>query len=48
MKQFIKFFIALAAMTVSTTSAWGDDKVVTYLWYVGGTSPFNETSDPAQ
>lgn len=36
MKQFIKFFIALAAMTVSTTSAWGATKEIRYLTYSGG------------
>lgn len=37
MKQFIKFFIALAAMTVSTTSAWAQTKSINYLTYSGGT-----------
>lgn len=32
-KQFITFLIALAAMTVSTTSAWAQTKEITYLDY---------------
>ena len=36
-KQFITFLIALAAMTVSTTSAWGETKSVKYLTYNGST-----------
>ena len=36
MKQFIKFFIALAAMTVSTSSVWGVTKEIRYLTYSGG------------
>lgn len=35
-KQFITFLIALAAMTVSTTSAWGETKSIKYLTYSGG------------
>lgn len=35
-KQFITFLIALAAMTVSTTSAWGEAKDIRYLTYSGG------------
>ena len=36
-KQFITFLIALAAMTVSTTSAWGETKSIKYLTYNGST-----------
>jgi hypothetical protein len=34
--RFIRFLIALAAMTVSTTSAWGETKSIKYLTYSGG------------
>ena len=47
MKQFIKFFIALAAMTVSTTSAWGQTKEITYLYCNPYSLDFSETSDNA-
>lgn len=47
MKQFIKFFIALAAMTVSTTSAWGESKEITYLYCNPYSLVFSETSDNA-
>ena len=48
MKQFIKFFIALAAMTVSTTSAWGQTKEITYLYCNPYSLDFSETSDYAE
>ena len=48
MKQFIKFFIALAAMTVSTTSAWGETKEITYLYCNPYSLDFSETSDYAE
>lgn len=35
--RFIRFLIALAAMTVSTTSAWGETKSIKYLTYNGST-----------
>ena len=47
MKQFIKFFIALAAMTVSTTSAWGETKAVEYLWYNKDISAFDSNTQSA-
>lgn len=47
MKQFIKFFIALAAMTVSTTSAWGETKAVEYLWYNKDISAFDSNIQSA-
>ena len=47
MKQFIKFFIALAAMTVSTTSAWGETKAVEYLWYNNDISAFDSNIQSA-
>ena len=47
MKQFIKFFIALAAMTVSTASAWGQTKEITYLYCNPYSLDFSETSDNA-
>ncbi len=43
-KQFITFLIALAAMTVSTTSARGETKSVKYLNYVGGSAVFAEAT----
>ena len=47
MKQFIKFFIALAAMTVSTTSAWSETKEITYLYCNPYSLDFSATSDNA-
>lgn len=47
MKQFIKFFIALAAMTVSTTSALGETKAVEYLWYNKDISAFDSNTQSA-
>lgn len=42
--RFIRFLIALAAMTVSTTSAWGQTKSIKYLKYVGGATAFEEAT----
>lgn len=46
--RFIRFLIALAAMTVSTTSAWGQTKSIKYLKYVGGATAFEEATANAQ
>lgn len=47
--RFIRFLIALAVMTVSTTSAWGQTASIKYLNYVGGTVVFEEaTADATQ
>ena len=46
-KQFITFLIALAAMTVSTTSAWGETKAVEYITYDSGTSSYYSSSESA-
>ena len=47
--RFIRFLIALAVMTVSTTSAWGQTASIKYLNYVGGTDVFEEaTADATQ
>ena len=43
--RFIRFLIALAAMTVSTTSAWGETKSINYLTYSGGA--ITKADDPA-
>lgn len=44
-KQFITFLIALAAMTVSTTSAWAQTESITYLDY--DHYPYNNTFSEA-
>lgn len=44
-KQFITFLIALAAMTVSTTSAWAQTESITYLDY--DHDPYNNTFSEA-
>lgn len=46
-KQFITFLIALAAMTVSTTSAWGESRSVMYLNYDPAYNTFSGASHDA-